>query len=231
MLLSLFLILIIFYGYTWYTRRVFKQKLKLHTLELKSLRSQMSPHFIFNALNNFQSIQILEGESKANNFLGKFSKLIRKTLETMHHDKHSLESELDYIDKYLDFEKTKNKELQIYTNVDPNIELSKAFIPVMIIQPLIENAIIHGLSGIEGEKKIKIDFIKGLGERIIIIIEDNGVGINHSLQKQNHHSLATNITDERIKLHNKLRQNKIHIEKIDLLNENSNGTRVTIIIR
>ena len=73
----------------------------------------MSPHFIFNALNNFQSIQILEGDIKANEYLSKFSRLIRKTLETMHHDKHSLKNELDYIERYLDFEKTKIKDLKM----------------------------------------------------------------------------------------------------------------------
>lgn len=227
----IFLTLIFFYGYTWYTKRGFKQRLKLHTLELKSLRSQMSPHFIFNALNNFQSIQILEGEAKANAYLSKFSKLIRKTLETMHHDKHSLKNELDYIEKYLDFEKTKNNTLQTTINVDPNIELEKVSIPVMIIQPIIENAIIHGFSGIKREKKIHIDFKKCSNNRIEIIIEDNGIGINHSLKEKNHRSLATNITHERIKLHNKLRSNKIHIEKVDLQDENATGTRVTIIIK
>lgn len=223
-------ILIVFYFYSWYTKRQFKQRLKLHTLELKSLRSQMSPHFIFNALNNFQSIQILEGDIKANDYLSKFSRLIRKTLETMHHDKHSLRSELEYIEKYLDFEKTKNNDLKTIINIDPEIELSKIHIPVMIIQPIIENAIIHGLSGIEGDKKIKIDFVKGSKNTIKIDIEDNGVGINHSLKTHKHYSLASSITNERIKLHNILRRNKIYIEKLDLQNESLSGTRVTIII-
>jgi two-component sensor histidine kinase len=226
--LSVAFLIILFYSYSWYTKRQFKQKLILHTLELKSLRSQMSPHFIFNALNNFQSILILEGNIKANNYLDKFSKLIRKTLETMHHDKHSLKSEFEYIEKYLDFEKTKNNDLQTSINIDPDIELSKILIPVMIIQPIIENAIIHGLSKIVGVKKINIDFTKDSNNNIKIIIEDNGIGINHSLKTSNHKSIASNIINERIKLHNKIRQNKIHIEKIDLQNENATGTRVTI---
>jgi two-component sensor histidine kinase len=228
--LSIAFLIILFYGYTWYTKRQFKQKLKLHTLELKSLRSQMSPHFIFNALNNFQSILILEGNIKANNYLDKFSKLIRKTLETMHHDKHSLKSEFEYIEKYLDFEKTKNNDLQTSIKIDSDIELSKILIPVMIIQPIIENAIIHGLSKIVGEKKINIDFIKDPDNNIKIIIKDNGVGINHSLKTRTHNSIASNIINERVKLHNKLRRNKIHIEKIDLQNVNSTGTKVTITI-
>lgn len=228
--LSIVFIIIVLYGYTWYTKRQFKQKLKLHTLELKSLRSQMSPHFIFNALNNFQSILILEGNIKANNYLDKFSKLIRKTLETMHHDKHSLKSEFEYIVKYLDFEKTKNNDLQTSINIDPDIELSNILIPVMIIQPIIENAIIHGLSKIIGDKKINLDFTKDSENNIKIIIEDNGIGINHSLKTKTHHSIASNIINERIKLHNKLRRNKIYIEKIDLQNENLTGTRVTITI-
>ena len=230
LLLFISFILFVFYCYSWYTKKQFKQRLKLHTLELKSLRSQMSPHFIFNALNNFQSIQILEGDVKANDYLSKFSRLIRKTLETMHHDKHSLSSEIEYIEKYLDFEKMKNSDLKTLINIDPEIELSKIHIPVMIIQPIIENAIIHGLSGIEGDKKIKIDVVKGLKNSIKIIIEDNGVGINQSLKTRNHYSLASNITDERIKLHNMLRHNKIYIEKLDLQNGGLSGTRVIIII-
>lgn len=230
LLLFILFTLIVFYYFTLYAKKRFTEKLKLHTLELKSLRSQMSPHFIFNALNNFQSIQILEGDVKANDYLSKFSKLIRKTLETMHHDKHSLKNEFEYIEKYLDFEKTKNSGLKTFINIDSDIELSKIDIPVMIIQPIIENAIIHGLSGIEREKIIKIDIVKDINDRVKIIIEDNGVGINHSLKTQNHNSLASSITNERVKLHNKLRRNKIHIEKFDLQDENSTGTKVIIII-
>jgi hypothetical protein len=224
-------ILIVFYLYTLYTKKQFKQKLKLHTLEMKSLRSQMSPHFIFNALNNFQSIQILEGDVKANAFLSKFSKLIRKTLENMHHEKHSLKEELDYIEKYLDFEKTKYKDLNTIINIDPEIELSKINIPVMIIQPIIENAIIHGFKGMEGEKLITVDFVKISNNTIQIMIENNGIGINHSLKTNSNHSLSSNITNERIKLHNKLKRNKIQIDKLDLQNENKTGTRVTILIK
>jgi hypothetical protein len=123
-----------------------KLELDLITLELKSLKNQMNPHFLFNALNNLQSIIFTHGAEQANLYLCKFSTLMRLTLEITRNNTISLKDELKYIRTYLEFEQLRtNDELLVTYDIEDSLEISKIEIPVMVVQTIIENAINHGL--------------------------------------------------------------------------------------
>ncbi|MBE9577512.1 sensor histidine kinase [Flavobacterium proteolyticum] len=230
--------LLIFITYRYYQRkslRKYNLKLKLNTLELKALKAQMNPHFIFNSLNNFQSLYILEGEKSANQFLSKFSFFIRKTLDIVNKDTISLFDELEFIKTYIEIESLKNNiKIDLKINIDENLQINNLSIPVMIIQPIVENSIIHGLLPSKNEKEIVIN-IQKTEHKIEIIIEDNGIGFNQ-IKKQgnnNHKSYATKIIKDRIKILNILSKKdtyELTTEDINKQNTLKQGTRVKFVV-
>ena len=148
---------------------------ELADLKLKALKSQMNPHFMFNAINSIQTF-VLKGEKKkAYEYMSKFSEMIRENLLMSDKNFVSIFDELSVLNKYLDIEKLRFKddfEYKIYGDD----ELDKIFIPTMIIQPFVENAIKHGLfHKEEGAKKLTISF-KQTEKILHCIVNDNGVG-------------------------------------------------------
>ena len=122
-------------------------------LEAQALRIQMNPHFIYNALNNVQSVMILKGERESNRYIGMLSKLLRFTLEINTNEKISIKEELEYLEAYTGLQKMRMLEqidFKITTKFskDP-IEYE---IPPMLIQPVVENAIVHGLGPLKNRK-------------------------------------------------------------------------------
>lgn len=223
-------LLIVLY-YKRKTERKFNRKLRLQHLELKALKSQMNPHFIFNALNNFQSLLIVEGIEKSNIFLSLFSKLIRTTLEIVIKDIITLNEEFEYLKKYIAFEIIKNPDIEVKFIIEENINLDKINVPVMLIQPIVENAFLHGFNNQIKSKKIIIEVKSNLNEKMMeISISDNGIGINNKIEKS-HTSFATSIIHERIQLFNQSKKKKIEFKIIDLKNSVGNqGTKVVIMI-
>ncbi len=241
-IISFLILLIIFTLYYYYNRLLRKSKLKLriYNLELKALKMQMSPHFIFNSINNFQSIFVLEGESKANQFLNKFTGLIRQTLEISNSDIIDLNNEIDYLKNYVFIETTKTGlEVDFEVNFDSNLELSKYKIPVLLLQPIIENSLKHAfIKGLTKENKIVLTIENISNKNLKITIEDNGIGRkkSHEMSKNlkfKHQSIANQIIKERILLLNKTNRNtnkiKYIVEDI-LINEELKGTRVIFTI-
>ncbi len=118
-------------------------------LEARSLRAQMNPHFIYNALNSLQSVMLLKGERETNRYIGMLSKLLRFTLEMSTKESITLREEIDYLEAYLGLQK-----MRLDSKMNYKIEMEEKFkmtaqdylIPPMLIQPIIENAIIHGIS-------------------------------------------------------------------------------------
>ncbi|MGB1042343.1 MAG: sensor histidine kinase [Tenacibaculum sp.] len=204
--------------------------------QLKSLRSQMNPHFIFNALNSIQEYIMLNEKELASVYLIDFSSLMRMYLEHSQRQYISLQEELVSLNLYLRLEKIRfEEEFNYEINVDNKIDKEKIIIPSVFIQPYIENAIKHGLFHKRDNRKLKIQFLLNLDTKVLrCIIHDNGIGRKAAgeLKKKNtnyHKSYATKANQKRIDLINLNKERKIKIYVEDLYEKtNSIGTKVCI---
>ncbi|MBI35629.1 MAG: hypothetical protein CMP67_09755 [Flavobacteriales bacterium] len=182
-----------------------KLKLEKEVLEMeqKALRLQMNPHFIFNALNAIQDQIRAENNKAARHSLSKFSKLMRQILDSSRTDYISLELELNILDNYLNIEKiTRNNSFQYRFEVSSEIDVEEEGIPPMLIQPFLENAIIHGIANLEKVGEIKLSFSVD-EEFLIVTIEDNGIGVKKAKQlkaqkSQQHKSIALEVIQSRL---------------------------------
>jgi hypothetical protein len=212
---------------------------KLVFSQLEALRSQMNPHFIFNALNSIQEYIVLNDGKLARMYLVKFSKLIRIYLEHSQQNEIVLKEEIKALELYLELEKLRFEDvLQYDLTIAANISQEKTKIPSLFIQPYVENAIKHGLLHKKGERKLLVSLHLNLEEtHLVCCVEDNGIGRNASFvlnqnKKKYHTSFATSANEKRLNLINIDRLQKISIETIDLTKENneSAGTRIIITI-
>lgn len=182
--------------------------------EIKSIKSQFNPHFVFNALNSIQGLITKNDIESAHIYLGDFSRLLRNSLKESEHDFISLSKDISLIDNYLKLEQLRFG-FQYQINIDETINKDAIEIPVLLLQPVIENAIKHGISGLYKNGILKIDYIVK-DHDIIVTITDNGIGYT-DIQKG--HGLK--LTDERITLINTLlKEQSIHWQ----MNSTSNGT-------
>lgn len=204
-------------------------------LALKSLRSQMNPHFIYNALNSVNNYISKNDEKSANKYLADFSKLMRSVMENSKHDFVSLQSEIDIITLYLKLEQSRFSDKFDYDfKVSPAIETESYLVPPMLIQPFIENAVWHGLRYRNDKGFLNIT-IEKVDHSLKVIIEDNGIGRKKSEEiktknQKEHVSTGLRNIENRIKIINELYQDKIGITIEDLDKTNETGTRATILI-
>ncbi|MEM6686237.1 MAG: histidine kinase [Bacteroidota bacterium] len=208
-------------------------------LKLESLRSQMNPHFIFNALNSIQDY-ILNNEKKlARTYLVKFSRLIRLYLEHSQKDVISLEEELVALHLYLELEKDRFEDSFAYTvNIHDALETPHLAIPTFLLQPYVENAIKHGLLHKKKNRKLAISIaLDASHEKLVCIIDDNGIGREASELINNKKafypkSFSSAANAKRIELLNKTRTQPIqlHIEDKKDSENNALGTKVTVSI-
>ncbi|MET1260719.1 histidine kinase [Flagellimonas sp. DF-77] len=176
--------------------------------QIRSLRAQMNPHFIFNALNSILGF-ILKGDKKESvKYLNNFSDLLRKILNTSENGSTSLEQEINLLKLYLELESLRfDKNFDYEISVDDRLDIHNLEIPILLIQPYVENAIIHGLAPkTEGDKHIAVNFTDE-GEFIKCHIVDSGIGRAAALalkRKKNiyHESKGMSITKKRIELLN-----------------------------
>jgi ligand-binding sensor domain-containing protein len=208
---------------------------KITNLKLENLRSQMNPHFIFNALNSIQDYIISNEKELASSYLVKFSRLIRIYLDYSQQNEITLEEELNALKLYLELEKVRfEDELTYCLNVDKKLNVRQIKVPSLFIQPYVENALKHGLLHKSGERLLKVEAKATNENTLVITIEDNGIGRQQSeaiKQNDKHHKpFATKANKERVRLYkNKLKQN-INIEIIDLYNSNQQPTGTKVII-
>lgn len=211
-------------------------RIQLSELEMKALRSQINPHFLFNCLNSINRM-IVKGENEnASLYLKKFSKLVRLIVENGETNRVSLENELALIESYIQLEELRFKgKIDYEISVDEKIEKENTFLPPMVLQPFVENAIWHGLMHKENAEQghIKID-VKEDHDALVCTIEDNGVGRTRSEALKDKHdgktkSVGIKITEERLKLLNRERLKEL-IKIVDLKDTSnaSLGTRVEI---
>mgnify|MGYP000573420752 CR=1 FL=1 len=205
-----------------YLRRISKQRqVANQQLELRSLRSQMNPHFIFNALNSVNSFISTNDERKANKFLTDFSNLMRTVMENSEFDFLPLSKELEILEVYLQLEHHRFKNKFHYAlNIEENIDTDKILLPPMIIQPFIENSIWHGLRYKKEIGELNVNLKLDNGD-LIIEIKDNGIGRVKSKeyktknQKKNK-SIAIKNIENRIKIFEDLHHIKIQYSTSDL---------------
>lgn len=233
---ALLLLLIVLSVTTYVIYRNAKAKRKANQLlALKSLRSQMNPHFIFNALNSVNSFISKNDEKSANKFLSQFSKLMRLVLENSQEDFVTLKEELTVIELYLQLEQYRFRDKFEYEyDVDEEIEGEATQIPPMLIQPFIENAVWHGLRYKESFGKLKVTF-KNSEKAIEVEIADNGIGRKKSLdlktKNQDKNSKGLKNTQERIAIINSIYKTKYELSIEDLNpDEKDCGTKVTLIL-
>ena len=214
-----------------------EQDKKLLELEQKALQLQMNPHFIFNALNSIQGVITPTDIKTARLQLAKFSKLMRATLENARTETITLEEEINTLTNYLSLEQfSRGNTFDYEITVADNIDETAVYLPSMILQPFVENAIIHGVAHLEKRGKIHVEFIRK-GKRLRCTIEDNGIGRTKaktvkSQIREGHKSAALEITRERLNLLRSGQLVKNSLEIIDLMDEAGNalGTRVEVII-
>ena len=221
------------------SEKQFKEKeyqQKVNDITASALRSQMNPHFIFNALNTIQSYIYSNDKKSAGNYLGKFSELIRKVLDNSNKHEISLEEEIHLLQLYIDIEKARfGDTICVTIDIDQNLESEHILVPPMLIQPYIENAIKHGLLHQTGEKKLMIKLRRSNDQQFIeIIIDDNGIGRKKSVEinkmRVGHHSFANDANEKRINLINQMSNKKTRLEIIDKKNSDGTPAGTTVII-
>lgn len=228
--------LMVVFGSSWLIyNSARKRRIANQVLALKSLRSQMNPHFIFNALNSVNNYISKNDERSANKYLSDFSKLMRTVMENSQHEFISLSTELNILQLYLSLEHSRFKEKFDYElNVSEDIRPDQIEIPPMLIQPYIENAVWHGLRYKEEKGFLKVA-ISTSGAILKVTIEDDGIGRKKSqeiktINQKDKVSTGLKNTESRLKIINELYRTKMKVEIEDLYKEKQSGTRVTIYI-
>jgi ligand-binding sensor domain-containing protein len=200
-------------------------------LEMKALRAQMNPHFIFNALNSIQECVVMKNTDAAYTYLSKFSKLVRMILDQSGKPFITLQDEMQMLELYVSIEELRfNKGLAYTIECDDASAASFTKIPSMIVQPYVENALWHGLANKDGDKKLNISFVHEQ-EYLVCKIEDNGIGREAALQLTTKHiaqkkSMGMKITKERLSLLDI--KASVNIEDVKDTYGNATGTIVLI---
>lgn len=239
--------LLIFGGIYFFNRfkiNQIKERAKLKTqfnkdiaeLEMKALRAQMNPHFIFNSLNSIQNYILKNDSEKASQYLTKFSRLIRLILDHSNQNFITLSSEIQLLKLYIEMEDMRfEKHFESEISIDKNLDAESILIPSMLIQPSVENAIWHGLLHKNEKGFLKISFKKSDENLLEATIEDNGVGRKKAEELRSKTTLkkksyGAEITKNRIETLNKTLTEKTFFEIIDLYNPENEaiGTKVLI---
>jgi tetratricopeptide (TPR) repeat protein len=225
--LSIFIVIFTFAAYIFYKNRQVIAKYNLLQTEQQVYRLQMNPHFFFNALVAIQDFVMQADGLKASSYISKFARLMRQTLEQSQQEFTSLSSEIETIKYYLDLQQLRfHGKFQYEITVDEDLEIDDIQIPIMLMQPVIENAIEHGLKE-SNQGKITISFsqkLNNISENLLqITISDNGIGRNKANQidkntiniPKKHNSMATKILASRVELLQKQANFNLEIETID----------------
>lgn len=207
--------------------------------ELAALRSQMNPHFIYNMLNTVQSFMLANEKREANRYLGKFSRLMRMTLEFSRQESVLVAEEVEMLNLYLELESLRFGDSFTYlVQFGSGFELDACEIPPLMVQPFVENAVKHGLLHKQGSKSVAVKFEwDSTASQLICTVEDNGIGRQRSAELQQlegrpggHNPFAMAASSERLKLINETWPGHIGMTVDDLRDAAGlpSGTRVTL---
>lgn len=231
MLLLLLLALTI--GFYRYKQNKLKQKQRVAEMNQTLLRSQMNPHFVFNAMSVIQSYIYDNDTKNSSRFLVNFSKLMRLILENSSKEFIPIETEIEILNKYLLVQKLRFEDrFEFEIDYSDEILEDEVMIPPMVTQPFVENAIEHGQLHEVLNGMINVAFKKSAdGENLIVVIEDNGVGRKSAAMKNKsaqHKSMAMTITKRRIDLMNVKYKTNGFMEVSDIIENGSSGTKVVL---
>ena len=214
-----------------------QQKLANNLLALKSLRSQMNPHFIFNALNSVNSFIATNDERTANRYLSDFSRLMRSVLENSEEDFIPLNKEIELLDLYTKLEHFRFQDKFDYSiDVDDSIDIEEFQIPPMLLQPYIENAVWHGLRYKTEKGHLNIAITPKSKDEITITISDNGIGRARSKALKTDHqkkqnSKGMNNIKKRVAILNEMYKDKVDVIIEDLQDIEDAGTKVVVTLK
>ena len=204
-----------------------------HELEKRILRAQMDPHFVFNSLSAIQHFITISDKTSALKYLSKFSRLIRQVLENSANITVSIADEIKVLEYYLELESLRfNHEFEYRIEIDKNINIYDTEIPFLILQPYVENAIIHGFckGDVKGKLNITLERYK---DHVLCIVEDNGIGREAARSmngKKQHIPRGISVAQKRLSLINQENQHKTSVEITDLHDKHYHaiGTKVEI---
>lgn len=228
-------LLLLFAAYTQY-KSVKQQRFANNMLALKSLRTQMNPHFIFNALNSVNSFIAVNDERAANKYLSEFSQLMRSVLENSEEEFIPLSKEIELLRLYVKLEHFRFKDKFEYTiTVDEDLQVSEFVIPPMLLQPYVENAVWHGLRYKEDRGNLSIHFKQLDAETVQIAITDNGIGRKKSKALKTEHqkkqkSKGMGNIQKRIAILNEMYEDKVDVAIKDV-SEDEAGTQVLLTLK
>ena len=228
LLIAIVLILI---SLVFIAKALYSIKKKNKRIALQSLRREMNPHFIFNSLNSVNQFIAQNNELEANKYLSSYSKLMRNIMETSNKDFIPLATEMEQMKEYLDLEYMRFHDKFTYKmEIDNSLDADSLFIPNMLIQPQLENAIWHGLRYKDSMGLLTLT-VKPDGNHLKVVIEDNGIGLTKSKElktrhQKEHRSRGLNNTQERINLLNSLYHTDISISITE-----KEGTESGVIVR
>jgi ligand-binding sensor domain-containing protein len=220
-------------------RREASIKQKMAETEMMALRSQMNPHFIFNSLNSIENFMMKNEKRLASSYLNKFARLVRMILDSSRNELVPIIRDMEALQLYVDLEQLRfNNKFSFHMQIDPVLRDSDHRVPSLLIQPYVENAIVHGLAHSEKDG-LRLSIAAWLdGEYVNYLIEDNGIGRQLSAMynrqnKPHHKSVGLKITEERINIFNQQQRAKGHVSIVDLHDQDglATGTRVEIKIK
>jgi ligand-binding sensor domain-containing protein len=206
--------------------------------ELKALRAQMNPHFVFNSLNSIQHFILTNKTSDAGKYLNKFARLMRVILNNSEKSLITIQEELEYLQLYLELEEMRFEgKFSWKVDISEDIDTDYFEIPAMLLQPYVENAILHGLMPKQGEGHLEI-IMRLKQNKLICSIVDDGIGREKAREmrqlsnRKDHKSLGMKITHDRLELINRLHGSQLSLTITDLYKDDGTpcGTRVDIFI-
>lgn len=192
-------------GYFLYRTRALKVEKHRLMMQQRLLRTQMNPHFLFNALSSVHGY-IYEGDQKqAAEYLSMFGTLTRDILDHSQKELISMQKELDVLEMYVNIQKIRFPWIVYNIQIDRDLDINDMQIPPMLIQPFVENCIEHGFRG-KHEGRVEVEILKVCDDKLVIFIRDNGVGLEH-VKGQNYQSKAFEIAKERLSLLSGMKKN------------------------
>lgn len=217
-----------------YYQRQLRNKYEKVVLQQQLLRSQMNPHFLFNTLNTILHTTDTQPE-KTKQYILKLSRLLRTTLENSREEFVPLQDEIEAIDNYLNLQSNFSEKFDFKLTIASELETEFTYVPPMLIQPFVENAIIHGIMNTKTRGLISLDFAQLRNELVSCTIIDNGVGYSKSTieGKENakeHNSISGDIVKERLAIYNKQTKSDASLKIEDIFDDQKNciGTKVIL---
>jgi|LakMenEpi03Aug12_release.lakeMendotaPanAssembly.Ray.scaffolds.fasta_scaffold00533_48 hypothetical protein len=223
--LLLFILILDAFTFSFYVKtKELERDKEIVEFQQKALRAQINPHFLFNALNSIQNFAFKNDVVQLSNYIEKFATLTRSILKHSENEFITLKQEIDVLKNYMDIEKLRFQNFNYSLLVDPVIDDEMIFVPSLLLQPIVENAIWHGFQNSPKFGELNLNF--SIKDNLLKIeIEDNGVGRNFKTRK-NHESKGMSLIESRLKL---LNDPKAQLRIIDKTKANENlGTIVEI---